>query len=304
MRKDTILIVLGFAVVAAATYFILEVTLERAEPQLASVTPDEPPVVEQEKAAKSDKAKELATAGLSPEEKARMEQKLAEETSADQGGDATDSDTTDADSNDAASPADEDSGDANADETSSDSGAASGDAGSNAESGGASSSTGTQTIPANVTYQQDKATSEGEAEDDDAEGDSTQADTADSEQASTQSQSAGGDTTSNAAETADEQNAQGPDSSANPDTSAAEPAPKKFSGEPAKKGDEIIAKDVVNIRAKGTTDSAVVGQLQPGDIVIVTADAQDAWAAIKHEASEKEGWVYLPLFRYAIPAPE
>lgn len=50
MRKDTILVVLGVAVVAAATYFILETTVPQPEPSLASVVPDEPPVVE-EKAA-------------------------------------------------------------------------------------------------------------------------------------------------------------------------------------------------------------------------------------------------------------
>lgn len=50
MRKDTILVVLGVAAVAAATYFALEYTVSQPEPSLAPVVPEEPPVVE-EKAA-------------------------------------------------------------------------------------------------------------------------------------------------------------------------------------------------------------------------------------------------------------
>lgn len=50
MRKDTILIVLGVAVVAAATFFILETTIEQPEPSLASVVPEEPPVVDEKEA--------------------------------------------------------------------------------------------------------------------------------------------------------------------------------------------------------------------------------------------------------------
>lgn len=50
MRKDTILVVLAVAAVAAGTYFILETTVPQSEPQLASVVPENPPVVEEQKA--------------------------------------------------------------------------------------------------------------------------------------------------------------------------------------------------------------------------------------------------------------
>lgn len=60
MRFDTILMALGIAVVAAGTYFALELTIPQKEPQLASVTPEEPPVVVQDEAAKSgNKAEKL-----------------------------------------------------------------------------------------------------------------------------------------------------------------------------------------------------------------------------------------------------
>lgn len=47
MRKHTILMVLGVAAVAAATYFVLETTVPQPEPSLAPVVPEEPPVVEE-----------------------------------------------------------------------------------------------------------------------------------------------------------------------------------------------------------------------------------------------------------------
>lgn len=47
MRKHTILMVLGVAAVAAATYFILESTVPQPESSLAPVVPKEPPVVEE-----------------------------------------------------------------------------------------------------------------------------------------------------------------------------------------------------------------------------------------------------------------
>ena len=54
--------VIAFAVVAAATYFLLLFSVERQEPEIAAVVPGEPPVVEQKQARKSDKAKEIAEA--------------------------------------------------------------------------------------------------------------------------------------------------------------------------------------------------------------------------------------------------
>lgn len=66
MRKDTLLIVLGFAVVAAATYFILDATLVHPNPQLAPVVSEQPPVVSEKQAAHSEKAEELADAGMTP----------------------------------------------------------------------------------------------------------------------------------------------------------------------------------------------------------------------------------------------
>lgn len=51
MRMDTILMTLGVAVVAAATYFVLETTLPPVKTELASVVPEEPQVVEQSRAA-------------------------------------------------------------------------------------------------------------------------------------------------------------------------------------------------------------------------------------------------------------
>lgn len=53
MRKDTILMVLGVAVVAAGTYYILDFSIERKEPSLAPVTPSNPPVVDEKKAAQA-----------------------------------------------------------------------------------------------------------------------------------------------------------------------------------------------------------------------------------------------------------
>lgn len=47
MRIDAILMVLGVAVMAAGTFFVLETTVETQGPQLKSVTPDSPPVVEE-----------------------------------------------------------------------------------------------------------------------------------------------------------------------------------------------------------------------------------------------------------------
>jgi len=51
MRTDTILMVLGVAVVAAVTFFVLETFVPQPEPEVASVTPDEPPVVVESRAA-------------------------------------------------------------------------------------------------------------------------------------------------------------------------------------------------------------------------------------------------------------
>lgn len=50
MRKDTILVVIGVATLAAATYVTLEATVPQPEPSLAPVVPAEPPVI-REKAA-------------------------------------------------------------------------------------------------------------------------------------------------------------------------------------------------------------------------------------------------------------
>lgn len=47
MRIDTILMVLGVAVMAVGTFFVLETTVETPAPQLSPVTPQEPPVVEE-----------------------------------------------------------------------------------------------------------------------------------------------------------------------------------------------------------------------------------------------------------------
>lgn len=50
MRIDAILMVLGVAVMAAGTFFVLETTVETQGPQLKSVTPEAPPVVEESQA--------------------------------------------------------------------------------------------------------------------------------------------------------------------------------------------------------------------------------------------------------------
>lgn len=50
MRIDAILMVLGVAVMAAGTFFVLETTVETPGPQLSPVTPQEPPVVEESEA--------------------------------------------------------------------------------------------------------------------------------------------------------------------------------------------------------------------------------------------------------------
>lgn len=50
MRKDTILMILGVAIVAVATFFILETTVPQSEPELAAVVPEEPPVIDEEQA--------------------------------------------------------------------------------------------------------------------------------------------------------------------------------------------------------------------------------------------------------------
>lgn len=44
MRKDTILMVIAVAAVAAVTYYGLETLVEQPEPQLSSVVPDEPQI--------------------------------------------------------------------------------------------------------------------------------------------------------------------------------------------------------------------------------------------------------------------
>lgn len=53
MRKDTILVVLGVAAVAAATYFTLANTVPQPEPSLAPVVPRTPPVIEEKAAEKA-----------------------------------------------------------------------------------------------------------------------------------------------------------------------------------------------------------------------------------------------------------
>lgn len=50
MRKDTILVVLGVAAAATATYFVLETSVPQPEPSLAPVVPEEPPVVVEKEA--------------------------------------------------------------------------------------------------------------------------------------------------------------------------------------------------------------------------------------------------------------
>lgn len=52
MRIQTLLMTVAVVVVAAITYYALEFTMPEPEVHLASVTPDEPPIVVQEKAAK------------------------------------------------------------------------------------------------------------------------------------------------------------------------------------------------------------------------------------------------------------
>lgn len=51
MRVDTILMTLSVAAIAAVTYFTLEYTLPKPAPELAAVTPENPPIVVQKKAA-------------------------------------------------------------------------------------------------------------------------------------------------------------------------------------------------------------------------------------------------------------
>lgn len=51
MRVDTLLMTVAVVVVTAVTYFALEWTMPDPEVQLETVTPDEPPVVVQKKAA-------------------------------------------------------------------------------------------------------------------------------------------------------------------------------------------------------------------------------------------------------------
>lgn len=46
MRMDTLLMVLGIAVVAAGTYYVLDTSITRSEPELAHVAPDQAPTVE------------------------------------------------------------------------------------------------------------------------------------------------------------------------------------------------------------------------------------------------------------------
>jgi hypothetical protein len=59
MRKDTILVVLGVAAVAAITYFVLETTVPQSEPSLAPVVPRDPPVVEEQAAEKAPESERV-----------------------------------------------------------------------------------------------------------------------------------------------------------------------------------------------------------------------------------------------------
>lgn len=59
IRKDTILIVLGVAVVAAATYFVLETIVPQPQSSLAPVVPDTPPVIEEEAAEKAPESERV-----------------------------------------------------------------------------------------------------------------------------------------------------------------------------------------------------------------------------------------------------
>lgn len=353
MRKDILLIILGFAVVAAATYFILDATLERPQPELTNVVPDEPPVVQEKKAATSDKAKEVAQAGLPPEEKASAGEDSMENESESDDADSADADAANDDSatqseGDSASSSPSDSGDSGADDsgnkssdameqdadagsehaaassgtdtasTSASPDSTSSDATSNSASSGTNDtekSSGASDDTPNVTIApQAKSGGEGEEEADSSDtseagetasasedtdtpkSDSAQASSSNGSSSSSSTADSGSDASAKASEDASDEPATSKDSGT--------AKPVQFSGEPAKKGDKIVAKGVVNIRAEGTTDSAVVGQLQPGDIVTVTADAKNAWAEIKNAQADKQGWVYLPLFRYPVGAPE
>ncbi len=72
---------------------------------------------------------------------------------------------------------------------------------------------------------------------------------------------------------------------------ATAPEPENPSPPPARK---IIATATVNMRAGQGTDTAVVGQIKPQEVVTVVADPEGDW--LKVQAASATGWVYRPLF--------
>lgn len=59
IRKDTILVMLGVAAVAAAAYFVLETTVPQFEPSLAPIVPKEPSVVEEKAAERAPESERV-----------------------------------------------------------------------------------------------------------------------------------------------------------------------------------------------------------------------------------------------------
>lgn len=246
MRKDTLLIVLGFAVVAAATYFILDATLTHPHPQLAPVVSDKPQVVDEKVAANSEKAEEVADAGLTPAQQVEADKKKkTADAQSPEAADSPSNDSADEDSNDLTGKesGNADSGDAEADEQTTDSGVSA------------------QAAPA----AQDNA-SEPASDDTDA----------------TESSA---DTPSDAATTEESADAATDDSTAPAEDNEA-PSDSDNDQASASKPEELIARTTVNVRKQGNKQAAVVGKLTPGEHVSVVSSADGDWVEIKNKDTQ------------------
>lgn len=81
-----------------------------------------------------------------------------------------------------------------------------------------------------------------------------------------------------------------------PEPDSAEPGevPEDASSEPPQ---ELVATDVINVRAGRGTDTEIIGQLSSGTVVEVVANPDGDWIKIDHDTGT--GWVYRPLFKSA-----
>lgn len=78
------------------------------------------------------------------------------------------------------------------------------------------------------------------------------------------------------------------------DPQALDSAPETAAASKPAPAHKIVATAIVNVREGAGTDTPVVGQFQPQEVVTVVEDPDGDWLKVKGD--RVTGWVYRPLF--------